>query len=62
MLSDNQRDCRRYCGVFDDDGGFPSNVPAFVDDVDVIFAQEALCETSGGSFLGDDRLVISTAL
>lgn len=67
MISDAERNYRWYRGVFDGDEGPPADVPAdLLDDLDDIFAQEALwksdCGDEGASFRGDDRSPIATAV
>lgn len=63
-ISDVQRDHGRYAAVLADNGRFPSDVPSeVVDDVDDVFAREALWETGdGSSFCDDGLLLIATAL
>lgn len=64
IIFDVKRDHRRYPGSVTDDGRLSADVLADVgDDLNDVFAQEALCETGHGSFTtAGDLSVIATAL
>lgn len=63
-LSEVERDYQHYRYIIDHDLGLPADVQAdLVDDIDNVFAQEALWQEDGGSFFtADDRSAIVTAL
>lgn len=50
-ISGVQSHYKRYCGVFDDDDGFPGNVSAkVVEDLGDVLSQEGLWKTGGWYF------------